>query len=72
MVFGEIAALLHYNGSSRTVAEIANHSLGIPALSFFEDFGSLTPIFLTPTSASDIYAFCATLWVKLEDAKSEY
>ena len=57
MVFGAVAAVLHYNVFSRIVAELVNHYLGIPLLSFFDDFGALTPICLTSHSFADIYVF---------------
>ena len=43
MVFGAIAAVLHYNVFSRTLAELSNRYLGIPLLRFFDDCGELTP-----------------------------
>ena len=56
MVFGAVVAVLHYNTTSRALAELANFYLCAPLLSFFDDFGALTPSCLTPSTA-EIYGF---------------
>ena len=43
MAIGAIASVLHYNFFSRTLSELVNPYLCIPLLSFFDDFGELTP-----------------------------
>ena len=72
MVFGAVAAVLHYNVFSRTLAELANHFLGIPMLRFCDDFGALTPSCLTPLALQTFTSFCATLGIKLKKEKSAY
>ena len=59
MVFGDVEAVLHYNVSSRTLAELVNHNHGIPMLSFFDDFGALAPNYLTPLDIQTFTSFCA-------------
>ena len=61
MVFGAVAAVLHYNVFSRTLAELVNHYLGMPLLSFFDDFGALTPNCLTPLALQTFTSFCTLL-----------
>ena len=70
MVFGVIAAVLQYNVSSRTLAEPSNRYLGIPLLSFFDDFGAPTPSCLTPLALQTCASFWAILGIQLKETKS--
>ena len=71
MMFGAVAAVLHYNAFSRTLAELANFYLGIPLLSFFDDFGALTPSSLTLLALKTFTSFCSLLGIKLKSEKSD-
>lgn len=48
MAFGAVAALLRYNVSRRILDEAVNRFLDIPPISFFDNFGPLTPSFPPP------------------------
>lgn len=49
LLFGSVAAVLHYNCVSRAVAAVFTKVTGIPLLSYFDDFGPLAPLrSLTP------------------------
>ena len=72
MVFGAVAAVLHYNVFSRTLAELVTRYRGILLLRFFDDFGSLTPSCLTPLDLQTFTSFCALLGVKLKETRSAY
>ena len=72
MVFGAIAAVLHYNVFSRLIAELFTRLFGIPLLNFFDDFGATTPEELVKP-ALDVFAkFCHKLGISLKISKSEY
>ena len=43
LLFGPVSAVIHYNCFARALAVLINLALGIPALNYFEDFGSLVP-----------------------------
>ena len=46
MVFGDIAAALHYNLRPRALAELARRICGIHSISYFEDVAPLSPFAL--------------------------
>ena len=72
LMFGAIAAVLHYNVFSRLLSELVSKLLGIPLLCFFDDFGALIPRELAKSALDTFTAFCSKLGVKLKLEKSEY
>ena len=72
LVFGSVAVALHGNVFSRFLAELANRYLGIPLLSFFDDFGALIPSCLARTALQTFTAFCSLLRIRLKAGKSAY
>ena len=72
MMFGAIAAVLHYNVFSRLLSEIVSKLLGIPLLCFFDDFGSIIPASLAEKALSTFTSFCSKLGIQLKEAKSEF
>ena len=43
LLFGSVAAVIHYNCLSRAISVLANMIFGIPILAYFDDLGALTP-----------------------------
>ena len=72
MVFGAVAAVLHYNVFSRILSEITTKLFGIPLLCFFDDFGALIPADLAERALGTFTAFCQKLGIKLKSEKSEH
>ena len=72
MMFGAIAAVLHYNVFSRLLSEIVSKLLGIPLLCFFDDFGAVIPLTLAARALSTFTAFCSKLGIQLKEEKSEW
>lgn len=73
MVFGAVAAALHYNVFSRTIAVLSNHYIGIPLISFFDDFGARSySKLLNPLALQTFTSFCTLLGIKLKETKSGY
>ena len=71
MVFGAVAAVLHYNVFSRVLAELFTKLFGIPILSFFDDFGALIPGPLAKAALEAFKAFCELLGIRLKAEKEE-
>ena len=43
LLFGAVSAVIHYNCFSRRLAVIINRMLGIPMISYFDDYGPYPP-----------------------------
>ena len=71
MMFGSIAAVIHYNIFSRIVAELACIFMGLPIVVYFDDFGALIPASLGPEALKAFTSFCAILRIKLKISKSQ-
>ena len=71
LMFGAIAAVLHYNVFSRLLSELVSKLLGIPLLCFFDDFGSIIPASISKQALHTLTAFCTKLGIKLKEEKSE-
>ena len=71
LLFGAVAAVLHYNCFSRAVAVLFTRVTGAPLLSYFDDFGSLVPSEALGQSLEAFMAFCQLLGLKLKDSKTE-
>ena len=72
LMFGAIAAALHYNAFSRLLSEIDSKLLGIPLLFFFGDFGSIVPHSIAGRALEVFTAFCSKLGIRLKAEKSEH
>ena len=72
MLFGDIAAVLHYNVFSRLLSELVSQLLGIPLLCFFDDFGATIPADLVERALSTFTSFCPKLGIRLKPPKSEW
>ena len=72
MMFGAIAAVLHYNVFSRILSEVVSKLFGIPLLCFFDDFGSIIPAEIAKQALNVFTSFCSKLGIKLKAEKSEW
>ena len=71
LLFGAVAAVLHYNCFSRAVAVLFTKVTGIPLLSYFDDFGALVPSDILDPALEAFMTFCQLLGLKLKDSKTE-
>ena len=71
LMFGPVAAVLHYNVFSRLIAAIFTRAFGIPLICFFGDFAALLPRLLVRKGLAVFTAFCDTLGAWLKSAKLE-
>ena len=71
LMFGSIAAVVHYNVFSRLITAIFNRMLGSPLVCFFGDFASLIPRLLATKGLAVFTRICDLLGIKLKQAKSE-
>ena len=69
--FGAVATVLRYNVFSRIVDGLCARLFGIPALSFFGDFGALVPDFLSRKALGAFDAFCKLLGITLKAEKAD-
>ena len=71
LMFGAVSAVIHYNVLSRILAELMCRIFGIPAISYFDDFGALLPACLATQGLSVFTRWCALMGIGLETIKSE-
>ena len=71
LLFGAVAAVLHYNCFSRAVAVLFTKVTGIPLLSYFDDFGALVPSEVSDHALQAFITFCELLGLKLKPSKTE-
>ena len=70
-MFGSIAAVLHYNCFDRSISTIATILLGIPLVSYVDDFEALLPDELAQGALDTFTRFFDTLGSQMKRAKSE-
>ena len=71
LMFGSIAAVLHYNSFARAISALANFLLGLPMVSYFDDFAALLPAEIAPKALEVFSSFCSLLGITLKPGKSE-
>ena len=71
LLFGAIAAVLHYNVFSRIIDSLGFRCFGTPAISYFDDFGSLLPATLAARGLAVSTSFREHIGVTLAGRKSE-
>ena len=71
LMFGAVAAVIHYNVFSRIISELMCRLFGIPMLSYFDDFGGLLPAKLARQGLSTFSRWCEILGISLKLEKSE-
>ena len=71
LMFGSVAAVLHYNIFRRLIAAVFNRLFMIPLVCFFYDFAALLPRLLATNDLAVFTRFCGLLGIRLKTAKSE-
>ena len=71
LVFGSIAAVLHYNVFSRILAELTIRCLGIPLVIYFDDFAAIIRAQLGEKALAIFTRFCSVLGITLKPGKSQ-
>ena len=71
LLFGAVAAVIHYNTFSRIISELVCRLFGIPMLSYFDDFGALLPANLARKGLVTFTEWCSLLGIGLKLKKSE-
>ena len=71
LVFGDTAAVLHYNVFSRLITALVNRMLGIPPICFFDDFAAMIHRMHSQKAMTALSRFCELLGVTLKTGKSE-
>ena len=71
LIFGSIAAVLHYNVFSRILAELTIRCLGLPLVIYFDDFAAIIRAQLGPDALRIFTRFCSALGITLKLGKSQ-
>ena len=71
LLFGAVAAVLHYNAFSRALAKVFTRVTGIPLLSYFDDFGALAPLEVLEAALAAFVRFCEMLGIALKPEKTD-
>ena len=71
LMFGSVAAVLHYNIFSRLITALFNRLFRIPMICFSGDFAALPPKEIAPKGLAVSTRFFGLLGIRLETAKSE-
>ena len=71
LLFGAVAAALHYNAFSRAVAKVFTRVTGIPLLSYFDDFGALVPLEVLEAALAAFVRFCEMSAITLKPEKTD-
>ena len=71
LMYGAIAAVLHYIVFSRIIAELMCRVMGIPMISYFDDFGALLPAEIARKGLQTFTQLRQLLGITLKSAKSE-
>lgn len=71
LLFGAIAAVIHYHVFSRIISELMCRLFGISTISYFDDFGALLPASRSPKGLETFHQCIALPGIHLKQAKSE-
>ena len=71
LLFGAIAAVIHYNVFSRIISELMCRLFGIPMISYFDDFAALLPSSLAASGLDTFSRWCSIMGITLKLKKSE-
>ena len=72
LLFGAVSAVLHYNCSSLCLAVLINRCLGLPLVSYYDDFGSFRPASILAEDSAYFSKFSDTLGALLSDDKTKF
>ena len=70
LLFGAVAAVLHYNCFSRILSALFNKIFGVPMIGYFGDFGALVPSKLAPLDLWTFGRFYDILGIQLKVTKN--
>ena len=70
LIFGAVAAVLHYNAFSRAWTALVNRTLGIPLVCFFDDFATMIQLCLGNRALAVFSHFCEKLGFRTKPGKS--
>ena len=71
LLFGAVAAVLHYNCFSRAVAKVFTRVTGAPLLSYFDDFGASVPLAVLDAAPAAFVRFCDMFGIALKPEKTD-
>ena len=71
LMFGSLAAVLHYNIFHRLITALFNRLFRTPLIFFFDDFAALPPKEVAPKGLAVFARFCTLLGIRLETSNSE-
>ena len=71
LLFGAEAAVIHYNCFSRILGVLVNKIFGIPLVTYFDDYGAMTPDVINKLALDTTKIFLLTLGVFLKDDKTK-
>ena len=70
LIFGDVAAVLHYNVFSRLITTVVNRVFGIPTVFYFDDFAALVWLGLVKPALELFSRFCLLPGIGLKPGKS--
>ena len=71
LIFGSVAAVIHYNCFSRIISVLTNKIFGIPLLAYFDDLGSEIPERVAPQALKTFQTFSALVGYLLKLNKTD-
>ena len=71
LLFGAVAAVLHYNCFSRIIAILANRIFGLPMVNYFDDLGCLILSQISRSGLNTFRKFCRIIVFVLRKDKTE-
>ena len=71
LLFGAEAAVTHYNCFSRALAVLTNKIFGIPLLSYFDDYGAMSPETIGKPALETVDSFFNILGALINDKKTD-
>ena len=71
LLFGAVAAVLHYNCFSRIIAVLANRVFGLPMVNYFDDLGCLILSQISRAGLNTFRKFCRVAAVILRKEKTD-
>ena len=70
LIFGSVAAVIHYNVISRILTALVNRYLGIPPAGYIDDFASIAPVAMGRAAMYDFARLSRAMAFELNDQKS--
>ena len=70
LVFGAVAAVLHYNFFPRAITAVINRAFGVPMVFFFDDFAALVQLIMVDKALEVFSKFLQLVGIGLKTGKS--